>query len=328
MPKSSNFSAAARARINEIARRIQSQMDKLGYSQEKLSASCGVIAGEMYSEAEQPKLRRDRIAKILMNLRRTPKSSIAVTISDAELSVLARALKCSVEWLSARGLEKEPVIWNVLAEPERSAHLLHLLEEYENRAGESTVWSKYLLCSFTTEEFMVAFHRAHFGEMNTAGMTKDPQDLVGFFNRTGRVRRKRVLKPERSFSFTSMIYESELRRVVAGEGVYKSIPKSTRKATLAHISAVLMNPSLKMNLVIVDEARVHRPKVAWRDYETVGVMGDLFSIWNYHSESIGWTENPSYVRHQRELMDEMKTHAVCKDTEETISYIRQMIGLL
>src|SRR5207244_6563527 len=125
----SNFSAAARARINEIARRIQSQMDKLGYGQEKLSASCGVIAGEMYSEAEQPKLRRDRIAKILMNLRRTPKSSIAVTISDAELSVLARALKCSVEWLSARGLVKESVRRNVVAGPAGSAHLFQLTRE-------------------------------------------------------------------------------------------------------------------------------------------------------------------------------------------------------
>jgi len=176
MPQSSRYSTGARGRIKEIALRMQSRMRKLDYSQEKLSKACSIVAGELYSEAEQPTLRRDRIAKILMNLQHRTGSSVATTISDAELLVLARALKCSVEWLSVRGLEENPIVWNVLSEPERGAHLLQLMEEYEDRAGESTVWSEYPLCSFTTEDLMVAFHRAHFGEMDTAGVTKDKRE--------------------------------------------------------------------------------------------------------------------------------------------------------
>jgi len=219
VPKSSRFFTGARRRVKEIALRMQSRMRKLGYSQEELSKVCSIQSGELYLEAEQPKLRRDRISKILMNLQAHPGSSLATTISDAELIVLGRALKCSVEWLSGRGLEEDPIVWNVLTEPERGAHLLQLMEEYEERAGESSVWSEYLLCSFTTEEFMVAFHRAHFGEMDTAGVTKDKRELVDFFDRTGRARRKRVLKSNRSFIFTGLIYDSELRRVAAGEGI-------------------------------------------------------------------------------------------------------------
>jgi len=101
-----------------------------------------------------------------------------------------------------------------------------------------------------------------------------------------------------------------------------------RKATLEHIAQVLKRSELKMNLVIVNAEKACRAKVAWRDYETVGVMGDLFSLWNYHSGNIGWSENPRCVRHQRELIDEMKTYAVCKNTEETIGYVRQMIASL
>jgi hypothetical protein len=85
------------------------------------------------------------------------------------------------------------------------------------------------------------------------------------------------------------------------------------------------NLNLNLNLVIVDKAKVRRPEIAWRDHETVGVMGDLFSIWNYHSGSIGWTENPIYVRHQRDLINEIKNHAICKDTEETIRYVKGLL---
>lgn len=324
MPKSSRLSSGAHRRIKEIALRIQSRMRKLGYSQEKLSQICSLVAAELSTDPDHPTLRRDRIAKILMNLQHRPGSSVAITISDAELLVLARALKCSIEWLSGRGLDEDPVVWNVLAEPERAAQFLHLLEEYEERADETTVWSEYLLCSFTTEEFMVAFHRAHFAEMDTAGVTNDKRQLVEFFNKTGRARRGRVLKPGRSFIFTGLIYESELQRVINGKGVYGAIPRLIRKASFEHIVNVLTDPTLKMNLVIVDDSRTLRARGAWRDHETVGVMGELFSLWNYHSGSIGWSENPRYVRHQRELINEMRKHAVCKGTNETIQYVNQL----
>ena len=324
MPQSSRYSTGARGRIREIALRMQSRMRKLGYSQEELSKICSVQAGELYSEAEQPKLRRDRISKILMNLQAHPGSSVATTISDAELIVLGRALKCSVEWLSGRGLEEDPIVWNVLTEPERGAHLLQLMEEYEELAGESSVWSEYLLCSFTTEEFMVAFHGAHFGEMDTAGVTRDKRELVEFFNKTGRARRKRVLKPGRRFVFTGLIYESELERAAKGVGVYRYIPRVVRRSSFDHLVSVLKDPALRMNLVIVSDQKARSAKTAWRDHETVGVMGDLFSLWNYHSGLIGWTENPRHVGHDRALIDEMKSHAVCKNAEDTVRYLKAL----
>jgi hypothetical protein len=327
MSKSSRFSTGPRRQMKEIALRIQGRMRALGYSAGQLSKECSIVAANLHN-AEQPSLGRDRVAKILMNCKASPGTSAAIVISHKEMEIVARALKVSVEWLSVQTDNEEPIVWNVLTQPERSTHVLHLLEEYEERAGESTVWCEYLLCSFTTEEFMGRFHRAHFGEMDSSGVTKDKRQLVDFFDRTGRARRKRVLRADRAFTFTGLIYESELQRIVAGEGLYRSISKLLRKATFGHIAQVLTDSAMKMNLVIVNDEDVCRAKLAWRDHETVRVMGELFSLWNYHSGSIGWSENPRYVEHQRELIDEMRKHAVCKDAKETSEYVKELAASL
>jgi len=82
---------------------------------------------------------------------------------------------------------------------------------------------------------MIAFHRAHFGEMHTAGVAQDKRELVEFFNKTGRVRRKRILKSGRRFVFTGLIYESELERAVKGAGVYGYIQKLFRRSSFDHL---------------------------------------------------------------------------------------------
>src|SRR5207253_2605720 len=117
-------------------------------------------------------------------------------------------------------------------------------------------------------------------------------------------------------------------RMANGAGVYGSISKVVRKASFDHLVKVLNDPALKMNLVIVSDQKARSVKATWRDHETVGVMGELFSLWNYHSGLIGWTENPRHVRHDRELIDEMKSHAVCKDAEETFRYVKGLAGLV
>lgn len=310
--------------MREIALRVQSRMRQLRLSATQLSDACSIAASKLDHDIDQPGLRRDRIAKILMNCQPRPGKSAASRISHEEMLILAQALRVSVEWLSVQTENEEPVVWNLLAQPERATHLLHLLGEYEERAGESTVWSEYLLCSFTTEEYMVAFHRAHFGAMDTSGVTNDRRQLVDFFNKTGQARRKRILNPNRPYTFTGLIYDSELRRMIAGDGIYRSITKTVRKAGLLHAVRVLKEPDLKMNLHIVDDKKELRAKVAWRDHETVGVMGELFSLWNYHSGSVGWSENPRHVKHQLVLINEMEKHRLCRDSQDTIEYIMQL----
>jgi hypothetical protein len=321
MSKASRSQAIDPGLMNLIAKRIHRRMQKLGLTHSELSEQCSIAGANLSSSVERPSLSRERISKILMNRHDLPNENAARSLTQLEMNILANVLKVSVEWLRGDGLGKDSVVWNVLAEPQRGAQLLHLLEEYEDLAGESVVWSEHPLCSFTTEAFMTAFHRAHFGEMHNFGITKDRHALVDFFNKAGRARRKRVLRPGRSFSFTGLIYNSEIERIAKGAGVYRNIPTAIRKGAFKHMVNVLADSELKMALVIVNDEKIRRFESRWRDYENFGVMGELFSVWNYHSGSIGWTENLKHVVHHRRLLNEMARQAFCRNAAETVKYL-------
>lgn len=325
MPKPSRFFTVETSEISEIATRLERRMRKLRLSVAQLSHKCSVISGKLDDE-NLPGLSRSRIAKILMN-RASGSSgrSAARVIARSELILLARALEVSVEWLSGQRNNEDPVVWNVLAEPERSEHLLHLLEEYEDRASEIMVWSEYLLCSFVTQEFMYAFHQVHFSELDDLEDGKDRRRLIEFFNRMGNSRRSRVLRPSRSFIFTSLINETELQSIAAGKGVYSRIAKSVRRRCLESLTLTLMDDSLKLNLIIVDDRGANRIRSLFRDFETLGVIGDLFSVWNYHSGSIGWSEHPRYVTRHAKYLKQMQLNATCKGATETCKLIRRLL---
>jgi hypothetical protein len=75
------------------------------------------------------RMSRERVAKILMNYKKNPERSAVKVISDSELKALSAALSVSIEWLIGQHDNCGPVHWNVLAEPGRSEHLLHILSE-------------------------------------------------------------------------------------------------------------------------------------------------------------------------------------------------------
>jgi hypothetical protein len=322
LPKPSRFSAIGGPPIKQIALRIRNRMKKLGYTAQRLSQECDIAGGELCREAEPPGLSANRITKILMNCQERPGSSAASVVSHVELAILASALKCAREWLSLQGTGEDPVVWNLLSETERCTQLLHLLEEYEDRSCQSLVWSEYPLCSFTSEEYMLAFHQSHFAAADALGVTTDKRCLVDFFNRTGRARRRRALQPNGTLTCTNLVYESEIQRIAAGVGVYETISRQVRKRSFEHLLKVIANPALKMNFVIIDYEKLGNVRMALRDYETVGVTDELFSLWSYHSGNVGWSENPKQVARHRQLLLLMRQHAICKDNEETAEYLK------
>src|ERR1051325_3245321 len=106
-------------------------LGKLGLTQTALSEKCSIEGANLPEENKHPSLGRERISKILMNRHNRPNENAARSISQAEFSTLARVLEVSVEWLRGDGLDEDGVVWIVLAEPQRGAHVLHLLEEHE-----------------------------------------------------------------------------------------------------------------------------------------------------------------------------------------------------
>ena len=214
-----------------------------------------------------------------MNRHDVPARSAARIITPAELTVLANVLKVSAEWLLGQADNRDPVVWNVLANPERVVEFTHVLQAYEEQSSESKVWSQHLMHSYTTEAFTHAFNQVHYGAK--PGIA-NPRSLVEFYNRVARLRRKRILLPGRSFAYTSLIDRSHFEDVTCGRGVFSGISRTILRKNIEVMIETITNPSLRIKLVIVKDDCV----AGWgavRDYEILSTVDTLFSSWNYHN---------------------------------------------
>jgi hypothetical protein len=293
-------------------------MQFLRLSETELSERCSLAAVHLFENGDPPGLTRDRLSKILMNRRTLPAKSAARVITHGELTVLAHVLAVSIEWLIGQEENQDPVVWNVLAGPDRVSTFIHLLHEYEQLAGETTVWGKYPMHSYASEAFGNAFNRVHYG----AKLGSASRHLAEFYSRVARARRKWIRRSNRSFEYSHLIYRSDFEAVTCGEGIYSAISKSIRVRNLDEILKSITNPALKLTLIILkDEAQT---KDGVRDYEILRTMGSVLSVWNYHNGDIGWSEHAIYLRRHKHLLERMMSRALCQDVRETVEFIKSL----
>src|ERR1700730_8490657 len=124
------------SRLKHTADKIYNRMQFLRLNETELSERCSLAAIHIFDNGDPPSLTRDRLSKILMNRRTIPAKSAARIISPNELTVLAHVLGVSLEWLVGQQENCDPVVWNVLARPDRVSTFVHLLQEHEQLAGE------------------------------------------------------------------------------------------------------------------------------------------------------------------------------------------------
>lgn len=293
-------------------------MDSLGLNETELSEQCSLAAIHIFEDDDPPVLTRDRVSKILMNRQDVPAKSAARIISHAELTVLSHVLGVSTEWLAGQEENRDPVVWNALASADRASTFCHLLQEYEQLSDEAMVWSRYPMYSYASEAFAHAFNQVHYG--GKLGVANRP--LAEFYNRVARLRRKWILRPNRSFNYSNLVYRSDFETVTCGAGVYSAISKSIRRRNLEEMVEVLSNPGLKLKLIILqDESQV---RDAFRDYEMLATMDSNLSVWNYHNGDIGWSAHANYVKPHRQLLDRLMSHALYHDVDETIQFIESL----
>lgn len=306
------------SRLRQTANKIHSRMLFLRLNETELSEQCSLAAIHIFEDSDPPVLTRDRVSKILMNRQDVPAKSAARIITHAELTVLANVLGVSIEWLRGQEENRDPVVWNVLANPDRVSTLAHLLQEYEQLSRETLVWSRYPVYSLTSEAFVHAFNQVHYGSKLTAAN----RPLVEFYNRVARLRRKWILRPNRSFTYSNLVYRSDLEAVTCGAGIYSAISKTIRRRNLEEMIEVISNPLLKLKLIILqDESEVND---AFRDYDMLRTMDSVLSVWNYHNGDIGWSEHPTYVKPHRDVLERSMSHAICEDVDETVQVIKSL----
>jgi hypothetical protein len=293
-------------------------MDSLGLNETELSEQCSLAAIHIFEHDDPPVLTRDRVSKILMNRQDVPAKSAARIITQAELTVLANVLGVAIEWLGGQEANRDPVVWNALASPDRASTFCHLLQEYEQLGEETMVWSRYPMYAYTSEAFAHAFNQVHFG--GKLGVANRP--LVEFYNRVARLRRKWIVRPNRSFEYSNLVYRSDFETVTCGAGVYSAISKSIRRRNLEEIIEVISNPRLRVKLIILqDESQIRE---ALSGYEMLASMDSILSVWKYQNGDIGWSEHPAYVKPHRQLLDRLMSRVLYHDVDETIQFIESL----
>jgi transcriptional regulator with XRE-family HTH domain len=319
-PDDSQSTSSISSRLRITADRIYRRMRLVGLNQTQLAERCSLAAIHLFEDAEVPSLTRDRISKILMNRQDVSAKSAARIITHAELTVIANVLKVSVEWLIGQDGNRDPVVWNVLANPDRVTEFAHVIQAYEEAGKEIKIWSRFPMHACCSEAFSHALNQRHYG---TKPGVANPRSLVEFYNRVARVRRKWILRPGRPFQYTSLLYRSHFEEAIGGQGVFSTISKTILGRNLDTLIDTLTNPLLRIKLVIIKDEYT-KALDGLRDYEILQTVDNSFSSWNYHNGDVGWSEHPSYTHPQRKLLNGMEKHSLFRNVDETVEYVRSL----
>jgi hypothetical protein len=324
--KPAHFSGALQSRIPRIARRLRSRMNELGMNQTELAARCAGAAHDLFPEQLTSPITRERIAKILMHCKAHPGKSAARVISHLELQVLASVLQVSSEWLAGADDSRDLVLWDPLADPQRAHHILHLINEHEDNATEVLVWAEHLICSLETPEFMHRHHEALFSELDVLGAHDDKRRVVQIYDTIGNARRKRLFDSKRKRrKLIQFIFASDLERIVRGESEYAIIPQGVRRACLQNLCKMIADPGLGIDLVIVGDEAADEVRIAFRDYDSLGVFDESFVLWRYHSGRIAWSEHSGHARSHRHLLKKLQRSAIGGARDHALQILKRYV---
>lgn|GEM_PF-1293913 len=326
MPRASRFSGELQGRIPRIARRLRSRMNELGLNQTELAARCTGASHSLFPEQTAPPITRERIAKILMHCKAHPGKSAARVISHPELQVLASVLQVSSEWLAGADDSRDLVLWDPLADPQRAHHILHLINEHEDNATEVLVWAEYLICSLETPEFMHKHHEALFKELDVLGAYDEKRKIVQVYDNIGNARRKRLLDSRRkNRRLIQFIFASDIEKMARGENEYATIPQGVRRACLENLCKMIADPGLGIELVVVGDEAASGIKIAFRDYDSLGVFDESFVLWRYHSGRIAWSEHSGHARSHRDLLKKLQSLAIGRTREHAQQIVKRYV---
>jgi hypothetical protein len=292
-------------------------MQGLGLNGTQLSERCSLVALHLFEDQSFPALTRDRISKILMNRQDAPARSAARMISYSELKVLANVLQVSTEWLIGQSENRDPVVWNALAQPDRFQSVANLIQHYEARSQQTTIWSRHPAYPLVTEDFARAVNQIHFTRKD--GNANRP--LIEFYNTVARARRKWILRSNRRFTYVSLIFKDDLEQMVMGRENYSLISKTILARNLQFMIDTISNDALNVRLVIGDEGLLSEPL---RNYESLATTDEEFSFWNYYNGDIGWSEHACYVDGHNRLLNEIIRQAPYAETAETVKFLKSL----
>jgi len=316
LPRLTRLAGAREERLRAVALRIRNRMNRLRLSESELARRCSLLPG---SDRDPPS--RDRLAKLLMNCKRAPEKSAAKLITAEELSTIADVLEVSFEWLVGQHPPHDPVYWDLLADPRRADHVLHLLSEHEDSSGEVLFWADHLRPPLTTPGFMRTYNRSLVEDLPFAWTSAEKKTAAETLDRIGEARRRRVFGTGRGYIYTQVIFLSDLERYVDARDEYARIPKALREECLRELASLVSEQRPRVSLCIVDGDSASRVVRALGGYRTLCVFGLAFTLWEYRSGAVAWSEHRRHVAAHRRLIRDARSHTLNCNQQEAASLL-------
>lgn len=315
------------SRLAMIAARIEQRRRELGLTQQALAERCNRARPRLLSSAEGgavPRMTRERIAKVLMARGTRGRVSAARALYPQELRMLAAALTVSVEWLAGPSDDQSIVIWDPITEPERAAHVAHLIAHHLNGAAELLSWAEFLPCSFETADVMHAHHAALF-----SGEGVPPHEsarAAHLFDTVGAGNRTRALEDRdgRSWRFTHVMARAGLEALVTGTGNYRLCDIEMRRRCLAHLARVIGDASYRMRLVLADDADVASVRQQLRSFDSLFIIDHRHAMWRDYCGNLMWSIHPEIVAARRRPLETLLGRARWRDQAAALELVASL----
>ena len=318
--------------MREIALRLKRLREDAGLTQEALAERCLAAARELLGPEDRPRagrITRSRIAHIEQAHQTRPGKGAAMTIQPHEVRFLAHALGVSPEQIVGEGADRI-VTWDPLTHPQRAAHFLSLVGEHGRNASALLSWAEFLPCSLETPAFMHAHHEAIF-DADAVHLPPDDraaftQSAVRMYDTIGDRRRQELLDSaaSRSWTLTHMMLRSDLESIASGVGPYAGMPASIRREGLRHLVEILGDPTLRVTLVVADDAAGLRHLL--QGIDSVAVFDETFAFWRGTTGDVAYSAHAAIVRLRRGLLETFRAHASHRDPRAVIRLLNGLVA--
>lgn len=308
--------------LPELARRIKLCLSNQRLSSTRLARRCddaAQVLHQKFPEREYGGFRidDDKLRHLLMWSSDEPKKSALKSIEVEVIEIIAQALHVPADYLLGTRYRRNAILWDPLCDSDEAEHIIHLMNIYEEEAGEFVGWAEFLPCSLETPEFMAKHHEAIFQNIEP----RQRRVIVDKFNRIGNARRSRLFDPKRTHSFTELLYLSDLERIVKGAGEYSRIDPELRKTCLLELKDLISQPSLRINLVIAKDDEVGPLRQLSRDCDGIVVNKDKHTHWRTHAGDIFWSENGETVKKHYQWTEQFRQKAYYNEPEKVIALL-------
>ncbi len=253
----------------------------------------------------------------------------AVMPQRHELPILAEVMGTTFEKLTQLPSPSVVIKPDTSADIELQVTFRTLLSKHLANSSELLGWAEFLPCSLETPDFMRQHHQSIFTPLYD-GDREGLQKVLKEYDELGDIRRAELQNAgsTRPWKFSNLLFKSDFLQVVQSPRTasqYRYCTKSIRRACLDQLASFVGNPTWKVTLATVLDAKASRLKARLRDYDSlvivIGHNGEATFGWKRnHRGELWFTERPVELKKDQQLLETLRRRA----TVYTAANLQQM----